>query len=84
MFTKRTVFGAVVIVCLVVSVLVGYGYAQAVRPPIVPGHVFSGDEIGFRVEGMHPGERSRATLLIKIDGEWHEFQPTIDVTPLAK
>ena len=57
MFTKRTVFAAVVIVCF---------------------------EIGFRVEGMHPGERSRATLLIKIDGEWHEFQPTIDVTPLAK
>jgi hypothetical protein len=75
------------IVALLVAVLIGgiggYAYAQA-KPSFSSGHVFSGNEIGFRVDGMIYGKPARATLLIKIDGEWREFQPNIDVTPLAK
>ena len=80
---KQIVLGLVLVAALFTCALAGYAYGQA-RPPFVAGHVFSGDEIGFRIEGIHPGQPSRATLLIKIAGEWHEFQPTIDVTPFAR
>jgi hypothetical protein len=80
---KRLALWLVLIVGLFVGGIAGYAHAQT-RPPFVAGHVFSGDEIGFRIEGMHPGQPSRATLLIKIAGEWHEFQPTMDVTPPAR
>ena len=74
------------IVVLLVTLLIGGigGYAYAQKPFFSSGHVFSGNEIGFRVDAMMFGKPARATLLIKIDGEWREFQPNIDVTPLAK
>ena len=74
----------IVLACLLAGGVVGFSYAQTIRPPFTAGHIFSGKEIGFRVEGMHPGQPSHATLLIKIAGEWHEFTPSLDVTPLAK
>jgi hypothetical protein len=38
----------------------------------------------FRINGMIYGKPPRATLLIKVDGVWHEFMPNLEVTPIAK
>jgi hypothetical protein len=81
--SKRMLLTITLVVGLLVGGLAGFTFAQ-VRPPFTSGHVFSGDEIGFRVDGMIYGQPARATLLIKIDGQWREFQPNIDVTPLAR
>jgi hypothetical protein len=81
---KRVMLVLVLVVTLIAGVAGGYTYAQTTQPSFTGGHVFSGDEIGFRIDGMMFGKPPRATLLIKIDGVWHEFQPNVNVTPLAK
>jgi len=84
MSSRNRAFAAIaLLVTLLAGLVTGYAYAQA-QPPFVAGHVFSGNEIGYRIDGMIAGKPARATLLIKIDGEWHEFQPNLDVTPLAR
>lgn len=84
MYRNRFILGAVLLGCLLVGAVIGYTYAQPSQPPFPSGHVFTGNEVGFRVDGMMYGKPARATLLIKIDGGWHEFMPNLEVTPLAK
>jgi hypothetical protein len=73
--------GSLLMVALFVSALT---LAQT-RPPVesrskpVPHRIMSGDDLGFRVEGIDSKGQPVGTLVIRINGEWIEpgFTPTI-------
>lgn len=84
MFRNRMIVAALVLSSLLMGGLLGRSYGQTARPLFTAGHIFSGNDVGFRIDSMMLGKSAHATLLIKIDGEWREFAPTLEVVPVAK
>jgi hypothetical protein len=37
-----------------------------------PPHLFTGSEIGYRVEQFRPGQAPTGNLVVQIDGLWYE------------
>lgn len=67
---------AVSVVFAVATVALGFAamsLAQGQRAKEEP-KIFSGSDIGFRVERMEAG-RASGTLMVRIDGQWVEAVP---------
>jgi hypothetical protein len=84
--TKRIALVVVLMACLMAGGVIGYGYAQTAQAEFKRSFptVISGSDFGFRIDHAATGQVIRGTLLVRIQGEWHEIQAASDVTPLAK
>ena len=64
----------VVAVAIVASLLTGkWAGAQAVGVTPVPPRVMTGDEIGFRVEGLR-GDTPVGRVVVRVNGRWVEAE----------
>ncbi len=64
------VVGLIWVLSLVLVGVVAAGQARMYRPLPEP-KVMSGEDVGFRVEGMY-GEQPTGTIVIRVNGRWIE------------
>ena len=64
----RRIAAAAILLVLIGAVV--WTRAQG-RSTIAPQTVFSGSDLGFRVDGA-PGSAPAGTLVVKVDGKWVE------------
>jgi len=70
----------IIAVCLL-ALLAGRApalHAQATRPfPTI----ITGNNFGIRIDGWSVGKPITGTLLVQVNGQWHEVQSNPNVTP---
>ena len=47
-------------------------HAQTSQSPSSINHVFQGNDFGYRIDTMRPGEAPTGALVVQIDGLWYE------------
>jgi len=81
-------FAAGFLVALILSAPTAWATSQsqlvAVNP--VTPRVVTGEDLGFRVEGLRGGSTPVGTLVVRVNGEWVEAEVTLPgrgTTPLS-
>jgi hypothetical protein len=47
-------------------------HAQTSQASTLNNHVFQGNDFGYRIDTMRPGEAPTGTLVVQINGLWYE------------
>lgn len=82
---KRFGLRFVVTVMLAASILLvsQWGHSQEPQRLPLPGTVLSGNDIGFRLDGVR-GNSVMGTFMVRIDGQWMAISSTPTARPLLK
>jgi len=82
-------FAAGFLVALILSAATGWATSQsqlvAVNP--VTPRVLTGEDLGFRVEGLRGGSTPVGTVVLRIEGQWVQAEvklPGGSTTPLSR
>jgi hypothetical protein len=63
-------------------VLVSMGTFAIAQSRLPESRILSGNDIGFRVEGIDPSGKPAGTLVIRINNEWVEVRQAMSVRPV--
>ena len=71
----RLIVGVLVILCALLSweLVRVRAQAQAIGIDPVPPRVMTGEDVGFRVEGLR-GDRPVGKIVVRVNGEWVEAE----------
>jgi hypothetical protein len=67
------------IASLIVVAIATFAYAQTRAPQ---NRVLSGNDVGFRVEGMDSSGKPSGVLVLRINGQWVEVGGFAEVRPV--
>jgi hypothetical protein len=79
-------FVAGFLVALILSAVSAWATSQAVMVNPVTPRVVTGEDLGFRVEGLRGGTTPVGTVVIRVNGEWVQAEvklPGRETTPLS-